>query len=45
MGTTVRPALTKIPMSRQQFEALGETKHHEYYDGMCVVNPPRRSHV
>lgn len=45
MGTTLRPALTKIPMTRQQFAALGETKHHEYYDGMCVVNPPRRSHV
>ena len=45
MGTTLHPALTKIPMTRQQFEALGETRHHEYYGGMCVVNPPRRNHV
>jgi Uma2 family endonuclease len=32
-------------MTREQFDALGETKHHEYYDGMCVVNPPRYAHA
>lgn len=25
--------------------ALGETLHHEYYDGQLVVNPPSRQHV
>jgi len=38
------PALVKFPMSEADFLALGETKHHEYYDGMCVVNPPNRRH-
>jgi Uma2 family endonuclease len=38
------PALVKIPMSEEDFLALGETKHHEYYDGMCVVNPPNKLH-
>ena len=42
--TTSRPALVKTVMSEAQFLALGETKHHEYYDGMCVVNPPNRRH-
>jgi Uma2 family endonuclease len=32
-------------MTREQFDALGETKHHEFYDGMCVVNPPRYAHA
>jgi hypothetical protein len=31
-------------MTEEQFLALGETKHHEYYDGMCVVNLPRKRH-
>jgi len=39
------PALVKTVMSEKDFLALGETKHHEYYDGMCVVNPPNRSHA
>lgn len=43
--TTSRPALVKTVMSEAQFLALGETKHHEYYDGMCVVNPPNRRHA
>jgi hypothetical protein len=45
MGTTLHSALTKIPMTRQQFGALGDNKHREYYDGMCVANPPRKNHV
>lgn len=35
----------RIPMTREEWDALGETKHHEYYDGMCVVNPPALDHV
>jgi len=31
-------------MDYEEFLALGETQHHEYYDGLCVVNPPSRSH-
>lgn len=38
------PVLVKTPMSEEEYLALGETKHHEYYDGMCVVNPPNRRH-
>lgn len=33
------------PMSYAEYEALGETKHHEYYDGLSIVNPPSRRHV
>jgi Uma2 family endonuclease len=32
-------------MRYEEYLALGETKHHEYYDGMCVVNPPSLRHV
>jgi Uma2 family endonuclease len=39
-----RPALVKTVMSEEEYLALGETKHDEYYDGMCVVNPPTRRH-
>lgn len=35
----------RIPMSFDDFVALGETKHHEWYDGMCIVNPPTRRHA
>src|SRR5512135_640560 len=35
----------RVPMSPEEFRALGEMKHAEYYDGMCVVNPPSRRHV
>src|SRR5512144_524107 len=35
----------RVPMSPEEFRALGETKHAEYYDGMCIVNPPSRRHV
>jgi Uma2 family endonuclease len=31
-------------MPYEAYLALGETKHHEYYDGLCVVNPPTRTH-
>jgi len=32
-------------MSYDAYLALGETKHHEYYDGLLFVNPPSRRHV
>ena len=32
-------------MSYDAYLALGETKHHEYYDGLLFVNPPSRHHV
>jgi len=35
----------RTPMSWNDFQSLGETKHHEYYDGLTVVNPPSRRHV
>ena len=38
-GSSVR-----TPMAYEEYVALGETKHTEYYDGLCVVNPPSRSH-
>ncbi|MGH9063131.1 MAG: Uma2 family endonuclease [Acidimicrobiales bacterium] len=34
----------RAPMSYEEFLSLGETKHHEYYEGLCVVNPPTRRH-
>ena len=39
-----RPALLKTEMSEEEYLALGATKHHEYYDGICVVNPPTVRH-
>lgn len=35
----------RLPMSFDDFLALGETKHYEYYDGLVLVNPPTRRHV
>jgi len=35
----------RVPMTYAAYRALGETKHHEYYDGMCVINPPTRRHA
>lgn len=35
----------RVPMTYAAYRALGETKHHEYYDGMCVINPPSRRHA
>lgn len=32
-------------MSWDEYQALGETRHHEHYDGITVVNPPGRRHV
>lgn len=37
-------ASLRTPMGYEAFLALGETKHHEFYDGLCVVNPPTRRH-
>jgi putative restriction endonuclease len=39
-GSSVR-----TPMAYADYLARGETKHTEYYDGMCVVNPPNKRHV
>ena len=36
--------LLRIPMSREDYLALGETKCDEWYDGMRVVNPPTNRH-
>jgi Uma2 family endonuclease len=46
----MQPQLTgggslRTPMRYEDYVALGETKHTEYYDGICVVNPPNRRHV
>src|SRR5664280_1640960 len=35
----------RVPMTYAAYRALGGTKHHEYYDGMCVINPPSRRHA
>ena len=34
-----------MPMSYDDFVALGETKHTSFYDGLAVMNPPNRRHV
>jgi hypothetical protein len=33
----------RLPMAFEDFLALGETKHYEYYDGLCIVDPPNRA--
>jgi hypothetical protein len=38
-GTSLR-----TPMSVEEYLALNDAKHTEYYDGVCVVNPPTRQH-
>jgi Uma2 family endonuclease len=32
-------------MSAAEWESLGETKHHEWSEGVLYVNPPSRRHV
>lgn len=34
-----------LPMSFEEYQALGETKHTAYYDQLVHVNPPTRRHV
>lgn len=34
-----------LPMSFEEYEALGETKHTAYYDELAHVNPPTVRHV
>lgn len=41
--TAIRPRRER--MSYGDYIALGETLHHEYFDGWCEVNPPSRRHV
>ncbi len=43
-GQPAGGASLRTPMDYGEYLALGETKHHEYYDGLCVVNPPSRTH-
>jgi Uma2 family endonuclease len=43
-GQPAGGASLRTPMDYDKYLALGETKHHEYYDGLCVVNPPSRTH-
>lgn len=34
----------RVPMSWERWQALGETRHHEYYDGLATVDPPTIRH-
>jgi Uma2 family endonuclease len=45
MAVRLQPGgLLRVPMSREEYLALGEARHHEWYDGMCVVTPPSLKH-
>lgn len=37
-------ASLRTPMSVEEYLALSDAKHTEYFDGVCVVNPPTRQH-
>ena len=44
--TTLRAGgALRVPMTYAEYQALGETKYAEFYDGMATVNPPTRRHV
>jgi len=38
-------SLLRVPMSADEYAALGEARFHEYYDGCLVVNPPTTRHA
>jgi Uma2 family endonuclease len=40
-----RGASVRVPMSYEEWLGLGETKHHEWSEGVLYVNPPSRWHV
>jgi Uma2 family endonuclease len=40
-----RGASVRVPMSYEEWQALGETKHQEWSEGVLYVNPPSRGHV
>jgi Uma2 family endonuclease len=40
-----RGASVRVPMSYEEWQALGETKHQEWSEGILYVNPPSRWHV
>lgn len=40
-----RGASVRIPMTWEEWQALGETKHYEWSEGVLYVNPPNRWHV
>lgn len=40
-----RGASVRVPMSYEEWRALGETKHQEWSEGVLYVNPPSRWHV
>lgn len=33
-----------VPMSREQYDEIGEVKHAEWWDGVCVVTPGGMDH-
>jgi len=40
-----RDTSLRLPLSWEEWQALGETKHHEWSEGVLYVNPPNRWHV
>jgi Uma2 family endonuclease len=40
-----RGSSVRVPMSYAEWQALGETKHQEWSEGVLYVNPPDRWHV
>jgi Uma2 family endonuclease len=40
-----RGSSVRIPMSYEEWLTHGETKHHEWSEGVLYVNPPSRWHV
>lgn len=38
-------AAVRVPMSYEEWQQLGETKHREWSEGVLYVNPPSRWHV
>ncbi len=40
-----RAVSLRVPMSSTEWESLGETKHHEWSEGVLYVNRPSRRHV
>jgi Uma2 family endonuclease len=40
-----REVSLRLPMSWTEWQALGETRHHEWSEGVLYVNPPNKWHV
>lgn len=45
MTSLVGGASLRTPASYEEYLSLGEVRHHEYFDGMVIVNPPGRRHI